>query len=215
MPRAVFLVILNRLHRREQKHVADGGAIGQEHHQTVDAEAETACGRHTVFQRGDEVLVYAGVAIRLGGALGSYLALKALALIDRVVQLREGVAELGGVDEILKTLGEGGLARLALGKRAVLHGVIVNKGGLNEVFLYVSVKQLDKHRALGCIGGHLYALTLSPVMACNELRSATNTGSPPSVGVTVFLPLDLRLKIASKTCPFVFRQKDHLSVSFI
>ena len=57
--------------------------------------------------------------------------------------------------------------------------------------------------------------TLSPPMACKEFRSATRTGSPPSNGVTVFLPFALRLNMASNTCPVVFKRKCSFSVSFI
>ena len=37
-------LLLNRLHRGEQQHIADGGAVGEQHHQTVHAEAQTARG---------------------------------------------------------------------------------------------------------------------------------------------------------------------------
>src|SRR3990167_4305302 len=40
---------------REQDHVADAGAVGQQHHQAVDADAATARRGHAVFQRADEI----------------------------------------------------------------------------------------------------------------------------------------------------------------
>ena len=33
------ILLLNRLHRGEQQNIADGGAVGQEHDETVNAEA--------------------------------------------------------------------------------------------------------------------------------------------------------------------------------
>jgi hypothetical protein len=59
--------------RREQDHVADAGAVGQQHHQAVDADAAAAGGRHAVFQRAHKVVVVVHgfvVAAVLGGHLG-------------------------------------------------------------------------------------------------------------------------------------------------
>ena len=46
-------------------------------------------------------------------------------------------------------------------------------------------------------------LTLSPVSAHMELRSATNIGALPSSGMNVFFPFCLRWNVPSCTCPFV------------
>lgn len=46
-------------------------------------------------------------------------------------------------------------------------------------------------------------LTRSPVSADIELRSATNTGLPPSSGVNEFLPLDFLVNTPSCTCVLV------------
>ena len=44
--KAIFYVLLlNRLHRGEQQHVTDGGAVGQQHDEAVHAEAKAARGR--------------------------------------------------------------------------------------------------------------------------------------------------------------------------
>ena len=59
-----------RLHRGEEQHVADGGRIGQQHHEAVQAEAEAARGGQAVFQREDEILIHRGVgALRALGGL--------------------------------------------------------------------------------------------------------------------------------------------------
>src|SRR6266540_1118825 len=42
---------------REQDHVSDGGHVGQDHREPVDAETEPAGGRHPVFEGPNEVLV--------------------------------------------------------------------------------------------------------------------------------------------------------------
>ena len=100
-------LLLDRLHGGEEQHVADGGAVGQQHHQTVEAEAQAARGGHAVLEGVDEVLIHLGIdALRL--ARGNLL-FETAALIDRIVQLGEGVAHLVAVDEELEALGEGGI----------------------------------------------------------------------------------------------------------
>src|SRR5690606_26216578 len=61
---------LLRTHVREQDDVTDRRRVGQQHHQTVNADALTGGRRHAVFQRPNEVrikvhgLVIAGVLLR-------------------------------------------------------------------------------------------------------------------------------------------------------
>ena len=42
-------ISLQWLHRREEKYVADGGAVGEEHDQAVDADADPAGGGQTIL----------------------------------------------------------------------------------------------------------------------------------------------------------------------
>ena len=64
--KAIFYVLLfNRLHRGEQQHIADGGAVGEQHHQTVHAEAQTARGRQAVLQCVHVVIVHLCLAVGL------------------------------------------------------------------------------------------------------------------------------------------------------
>ena len=46
-----------RAHRGEQQHVADGGAVGEEHDHAVDAPADATCGRHAVLECAHVVVV--------------------------------------------------------------------------------------------------------------------------------------------------------------
>src|SRR5256885_11073054 len=50
-------VLLFAAQGREQDHVADAGAVGQQHHQAVDADAAAACGGHAVLEGTNEVVV--------------------------------------------------------------------------------------------------------------------------------------------------------------
>ena len=82
-----------RLHRGEQQHIADGRRIGEQHHHAVHTESQPARGRQPVFQRGDEILIHFRVDAL--GLAQRHLLFKALALVDGVVQFREGVAHFG------------------------------------------------------------------------------------------------------------------------
>ena len=135
------ILLVEGLHCREQDDVADGIRAAQHHAAPVDAEAQTAGGRHTVLQRHDEVLVHhVGLLVAVGTLLR--LGLEALVLVDGVVQLAEGVAHLTAADEHLIPLGEGGLLGAALGQRADLHGVHGDEGGLDQRLLHLLVKRL-------------------------------------------------------------------------
>ena len=63
--------------------------------------------------------------------------------------LGEGVAELGGVDEVLKALGEFGIVRSALRKRRNGDRIIIDKSGLDEVCLDKFIEESREDIALG------------------------------------------------------------------
>ena len=94
-------LLIQRLHGGEQQHVADGGGIGQQHHEAVDAKAQAAGGREAVLQRGDVVVVDLRGGVGVLGLGGCQLALEARLLVDGVVELGERVAVLAAVDEVL------------------------------------------------------------------------------------------------------------------
>lgn len=48
---------VNGLHCGEEQNVPDGGGIGQEHDDPVDAETDAAGGGHSVFECSDEVFI--------------------------------------------------------------------------------------------------------------------------------------------------------------
>ena len=87
------------VHRREQQNTRMEGAVGQEHDETVNAEAEAARGGQAVFQSGNIVVINLGFAVGLDGLALSNLALKTCLLVDGVIQLAECVAILGAVNE--------------------------------------------------------------------------------------------------------------------
>ena len=138
----VCAVVLQGLHGGEEQHIANGGAVGQQHHQAIQAKAQSARGRHTILQGVDKVLVHLGMDT-LGLTLG-HLSLKAGALVDGVIQLREGVAHLVAGDEKLKALRQPGIFGLALGQGRNLHRVIHNEGRLLQLILHKGIEKLGE-----------------------------------------------------------------------
>ncbi len=77
-----------------------------------------------------------------------HLAHEAALLVYGVVELREGVAVLVAADEEFKTLREEGVVRLALRKRGVLHGIVIDEYGLDEAVLALLLEDGVEHLAL-------------------------------------------------------------------
>ncbi len=159
---AMFLdcFLVQRLHSGEKEDVADGCGVGEEHHESVYAEAKAACGRQTVLEGGDIVVINLRLARGILCLSLCDLTLEAFSLVDGVVELGECVSEFGCVDEVLKTLGECGIFGLSLCKRAVFYGVIVDECGLDEVFLNECVEELNEDRTLCLYSGKLNVLFL-------------------------------------------------------
>ena len=84
-------LLVHRLHRGEEQHIADGSIVGHQHDHAVDADAQAACGRHAVLEGVDVVLVHLGGHDTLSVAQLDLL-LKTLALVDGVVEFGESVA---------------------------------------------------------------------------------------------------------------------------
>ena len=84
--------MLFRTAQREEKNVADGRAVGQEHDQAVNANAQTACRRQAVFQSAAVVFVH---LMRFVIAAFPFFHLfdEAVALVDGVIQFREAVCQ--------------------------------------------------------------------------------------------------------------------------
>ena len=141
------------LHCGEEQYVSDRRAVGKQHNESVDTEAKTACGRHTVLKCGNVIVVNLCRRIGIFSLLLCNLIFKSLALVDRIVKLGECVTHLGAVDEILKSLGKCGIGRLSLRQGRVLYGIIVDEGGLNKLILYEGVEQLYENCALVASAG--------------------------------------------------------------
>lgn len=122
------------------------GLSRKQHDKTVYTKPQTTGRRQPVFKGCDIVLVHLG--IRALGAAERYLLLKALALIDRVVEFGEGVAHFLGIYKILKALSKGGIGGFTLSERRVFDRIVVDKRGLDQLVFYKRFEQCDEHVAL-------------------------------------------------------------------
>ena len=82
------------------------GAVGEQHHQPVDADAAAAGRRHAVFERADEVGVVVHRLLVAGVLRSSTCARKRAAWSSAIVQLGEAVGDLAAGDEQLEALGD-------------------------------------------------------------------------------------------------------------
>src|SRR5215218_1107049 len=102
-----------RPHQREQDDVANRGAVGQQHDETVDANSFTGRGRQAVFEGPDVVVVHCVRLLIPGGAVRQ-LCLEPPPLLRRVVELAEGIGHLEPSDIELEALDRVRIVRLLL-----------------------------------------------------------------------------------------------------
>src|SRR6201989_3686650 len=90
-------------HRREEEDFPQGFGAGEHHHQAVDAEADAAGRRHSLFERLDEGLVE-GLGLFVAALALGDLFLEAAPLLVGVVELAEGIGDLDAAGERLPAL---------------------------------------------------------------------------------------------------------------
>src|ERR1700678_2478589 len=94
-----FLVSLQRTKQREQDHIANRARVGEQHGETIDADAFASRGRQSVGQRANIVFVHLMSFFVAPSALAQ-LPLETAALLFRIVQLAESIADLQAAGEI-------------------------------------------------------------------------------------------------------------------
>ena len=114
-----------RSEQRKQNDLADGLCVGQQHHESVDADTQSTGGRHAVPQCADEIVVHFGhrVFFRLAGELLR----KELFLEVRVVQLGISVGQFHSLDEQFESFGNFRVVLLPLGQRTDAGRVVVHE----------------------------------------------------------------------------------------
>ena len=135
----------------EEHDVANGCLIGKQHHQAIDADAFSGRGRHPIFERAQKIFVdEMGFFVTRGALRG--LRFKSLALVERIVQLGEGVRDLPPGDVQLEAIGQRGVGILSTGQRRNLYGIVGNEGRLLQIGLDRLFEDLVENymeRALG------------------------------------------------------------------
>ena len=181
-----MILIIQRLHRREQQNIPYRLVIRQQHYQAVDAVADASGGGHTDFEGVDEVFVYR-VCFLVAEAAKLLLSFETAALIDRVVQLGIGVCHLAGGDE------ERTFYRLPMFKKIIimLGGPLMNLV-LAGVFFGI---------VLMGFGVQQYSTTLGSVSQCliaasSEQTECTAADAPAPAAAAGLQPGDRIVSIA-------------------
>ena len=110
-------------HVREGDHLAQARRVREHHHEPVDADAEPAGRRQPDLERAQVVLVQRMRLLVAGRAIAARRQ-QALALIVRIVELAEGVADLHAGHEGLEALHQARVGGLALRQRRELDRVV-------------------------------------------------------------------------------------------
>ncbi len=90
---------------REKDNVADTAAVGKEHNQTVDTDTQSSRRRQAVLQRGHKIFVH-HMSFIITGRTFFHLFLETFALVNRIVELGEAIANLTGINKPFKTIGD-------------------------------------------------------------------------------------------------------------
>src|SRR5262245_19418990 len=121
-------------HEREQNHISNRWTVREQHHQAIDADALPAGRRQAVFEGADVVLVHL-VRFEIAALAVLRLRFEAAALLQRVVQLAEGVGDLEAGDIEVEALHRVRIAGLLLRQRRYLGRKVVDESRLNQLIL--------------------------------------------------------------------------------
>ncbi len=103
-------------HEGEVDDIPNRLAVGEEHDEAVDADAEASCGGHADFEGVDEFVVHFGHGVFFGLALE--LGFEEFFLEPGVVEFGVGVGEFHAFDVEFEAFGDRRVVLLALGERA-------------------------------------------------------------------------------------------------
>src|ERR1700730_3768824 len=121
-------------HQRKQDDVADGEAVGQQHHEPVDPDALAGCGRQAVLERADVVVVHV-VGFEVAARAIGQLLFEPPALLSGIIELAEGVCHFETADEQLESFDRVWIIGLLLREWRDLGWKVVDKRRLNEALL--------------------------------------------------------------------------------
>ena len=125
---------------REDNDVADGGGVGQEHDQAVDPYSFAGGRRHAVLQGTDVILVQDRVDFFVSAPL-RYLLFEPFLLVNRVIELTEGVGDLPAGDIEFESVGDLWVGSVPAGQGGNLGGVGGYEGRVDEFFLHQELEE--------------------------------------------------------------------------
>jgi len=134
------------LHVRKEDDFPNGRSIGEQHDQTVDADALTGGRRHPVLQ-GFNIVVIHTMRFFIACLPPFNLLTKAFKLVGRIIELREPVGYLAPGNKQFKSLGKIRLPITASGQGGDFGRIFSNKSRLNQLGLHQGVKQFGDHLA--------------------------------------------------------------------
>ena len=90
----------------KQQDIADGGAIGQQHDQAVNAYALARSRGHAILQRTNIIRIVMH-GLKIPGILALRRFAEPLSLVFRIIQLREAIGNFPAGDEQLEAVRDG------------------------------------------------------------------------------------------------------------
>lgn len=143
----------------ESKNLLDGVVVGNEHDHAVNAHTPSTSWWKTVLKRGAEVLINE-LSLVVTLVLLPSLLLETHTLVEGIVQLGVGVANLLLADESLETLAESGEVTVVLGERRHHLGVASDEGWVDAGILDPLADELVEHAGVGEWGRALNVVLL-------------------------------------------------------
>ena len=89
----------------KEDYLPDGGCIGKQHDQSVDADALTGGRGHPILQCLNIIVIHP-VSFLIAGIPSLNLLGKTLMLVDRIIKFRKSISDLTPGDKKLKSFGE-------------------------------------------------------------------------------------------------------------
>ena len=134
-PLILWAFLLFRFHGGEQNYVSDGNGFCQQHNESVDTYAQTACRRHTIFQSCQEVFID-HVCFVVACFSQVFLIFETMTLVDGVIQFGVCVAVFSANDKQFETFCEFRFIGFSLCQRRDFYGVVNDECRLNQVLFY-------------------------------------------------------------------------------
>ncbi len=110
------------------------GLVGEQHHETIDANAQTSGGWQAVLQC-QQIVVVDRMCLLVTGGAGGGLLLESPSLVIGVVELAESIGVLRAGNHQFEPVGKTWIGGAATGQRRDLDRLVGDKGGVPDLGL--------------------------------------------------------------------------------